>query len=194
MVGLAARAWVEGAEASSASAAILLAKDAELALPLLAQQLLPGWLVGFVLAGLFAATISTADSQVLACSAALTQDMFPEAKDSYVWVKASTLLVATIVLAIALTGGGVFDLIVLAWSSLAAGLGPLLILKSFGRHVDGRLGLAMMIGALPCCYGGSASNSQVPSTMHCHDVDVSLWCGQAVLAGSPSKDCKSYDR
>ena len=38
----------EGADASSVSAATILAKDAELALPLTAQQLLPGWLVGFV--------------------------------------------------------------------------------------------------------------------------------------------------
>ncbi|MGC6418456.1 MAG: sodium/proline symporter [Bradymonadia bacterium] len=192
MVGLAARAWVEGADASSASAATLLSKDAELALPLLAQQLLPGWLVGFVLAGLFAATISTADSQVLACSAALTQDMFPKVRDSYVWVKASTLLVATIVLAIALTGGGVFDLIVLAWSSLAAGLGPLLILKSFGRHVDGRLGLAMMIGALLTVllwrFGFKLTGAVYDALPAMLMGFIIYGVGRQFLAGSPSKD------
>lgn len=148
VVGLAARAWVEGGHAANLEAAALLTQDAELALPLLANDLLPSWLVGFVLAGLFAATISTADSQILSCSAALTQDIFPKASKSYALVKAGTLAVAAAVLAVALVGGSVFDLIVLAWSSLAAGLGPLLILRAFGRPVDGRLGLAMMLGAL----------------------------------------------
>ena len=148
LVGLAARAWVDGGGSGTESAAALLAQDAELALPLLAHGLLPAWLVGFVLAGVFAATISTADSQVLSCSAALTQDIFPSASSRYGWVKAGTLCVTAVVLGIALTGGSVFDLIVLAWSSLAAGLGPLLILRAFGRPVDGRLGLAMMVSAL----------------------------------------------
>ena len=148
LVGLAARAWVDGGAGGHIEAQQLLASDAELALPLLASHLLPAWLVGFVLAGLFAATMSTADSQVLSCSAALTQDIFPSAAQSYSWVKVGTLTVAAIVLGIALNGGSVFDLIVLAWSSLAAGLGPLLILRAFGRSVDGRLGLAMMVGAI----------------------------------------------
>nr|MDJ0572945.1 sodium/proline symporter [Pleurocapsa sp. MO_192.B19] len=45
--------------------------DPELALLNLSQELLPGILVGVMLAGLFAATISTADSQILSCSAGL---------------------------------------------------------------------------------------------------------------------------
>ena len=44
--------------------------DPELALLDLSQSLLPAILVGVILAGLFAATISTADSQILSCSAA----------------------------------------------------------------------------------------------------------------------------
>ena len=55
----------------------LASADQELALPVLATQLLPSIFVGGILAGLFSATISTADSQVLSCSAALTQDINP---------------------------------------------------------------------------------------------------------------------
>ena len=47
--------------------------DPELALPYLSLDLLPAILVGVMLAGLFAATISTADSQILSCSAALRE-------------------------------------------------------------------------------------------------------------------------
>ena len=76
--------------------------DPELALLDLSQELLPGILVGVMLAGLFAATISTADSQILSCSAALTQDLFPGLAKSYKYAKIGTLLVTAIVLAIAL--------------------------------------------------------------------------------------------
>ena len=113
IVGLAARASLTGDIVS----------DPELALPLLAQNLLPAILVGLVLAGIFAATMSTADSQVLSCSAALTQDIFPRWKNHYGISKLSTVMVTLVVLTVALAGGSVFDLIVLAWSSLAAGLG-----------------------------------------------------------------------
>ena len=51
--------------------------DAELSLPRLSQMLLPDVAVGFLLAGLFTATISTADSQILSCTSALTQNFFP---------------------------------------------------------------------------------------------------------------------
>ena len=51
--------------------------DAELALPTMALELLPPVLVGLILAGVFAATMSTADSLVLSCSAALTHDLLP---------------------------------------------------------------------------------------------------------------------
>ena len=44
--------------------------------------------------------------------------------------------------------GSVFDLVVLAWSGLASGLGPLLVLRCFDREVPPRLAGAMIIGAL----------------------------------------------
>lgn len=47
----------------------------ERALPTLAVELLPSLLIGLMLAGLFSATMSTADSQILSCSAAITQDI-----------------------------------------------------------------------------------------------------------------------
>lgn len=118
--------------------------DAELALPVMATQLLPGVLVGLVLAGLFAATMSTADSQLLACSAALTQDLFPGMANNYRLVKLATLVMTGVVLMIALRGGTVFQLVVLSWSALASGLGPLLILRVFNRPLTPRVALLMM--------------------------------------------------
>lgn len=120
--------------------------DPELALLDLSQNLLPGILVGVILAGLFAATISTADSQILSCSAALTQDLFPGLARSYKFAKIGTLVVTVIVLVIALASNdSVFNLITFAWSILASGLGVLLIIRSFELPVATPTAIAMMI-------------------------------------------------
>ena len=123
--------------------------DAELALPVLASEYLPAVLVGLVLAGLFAATMSTADSQVLSCSAALTQDVFPGWRDSYVKSKVSTLVATMVILCIALLASeNVFGLVVMSWSTLGATLGPLMVVQAMRLPVTGRLALAMMLAGL----------------------------------------------
>ncbi|MEM8831513.1 MAG: sodium/proline symporter [Cyanobacteria bacterium P01_G01_bin.19] len=120
--------------------------DPELALLDLSQELLPEVLVGVMLAGLFAATISTADSQILSCSAALTQDLFPGLAKSYRYAKIGTLVVTALVLAFALTNNdSVFGLITFAWSILASGLGVLIILRSFEKPVSTPTAIAMMV-------------------------------------------------
>ena len=120
--------------------------DPELALPQMAVQLLPAILVGIILAGIFSAVISTADSQILACSAALTQDLFPGMGRSYRLVKIGTLIVTAIVMAIALTSNkNMFALGVFAWSALASGLAPILILRVFRLPLSSSLGVTMMV-------------------------------------------------
>ncbi|NEP26399.1 sodium/proline symporter [Moorena sp. SIO3I6] len=124
---------------------LLASGDPELALPYLSLKLLPVVLVGLMLAGLFSATMSTADSQILSCSAALTQDIFPAAAKSYQFAKVGTLTVTAVVLAIALLGNNnVFALVTFSWSALASGLGPLLILRVWQRPVNLTTAIAMM--------------------------------------------------
>ena len=123
--------------------------DAELALPTLASAYLPGVLVGLVLAGLFSATMSTADSQVLSCSAALTQDLFSSWSESYVKSKFATLLMAAVVLAIALFASqNVFALVTLSWSALGASLGPLLVVRAMQWRINTLAAAGMMAAGL----------------------------------------------
>lgn len=137
-VGLAARILIEGTPG-----------DTELALPILSGQLLPSVLVGLMLAGIFAATISTADSQVLACSAAVTQDIAPQVGHSYRRIKMATLGVTTFALVMALYGpDSVFKLVTMAWATLAAGLGPLMVVRVFGLRINAPTALAMMVGGV----------------------------------------------
>jgi sodium/proline symporter len=117
----------------------------EHALPALSLEILPAILVGLMLAGVFAATMSTADSQILSCSAAVTQDVFRGLQKHYWAAKGATLSVALLALGIALYAErGVFDLVLMAWSVLGATIGPLILLRVMGRVPPGWLAALMM--------------------------------------------------
>ncbi len=131
----------------------LLAQGAEMgpehALPLLSVELLPAGLVGLMLAGIFSATMSTADSQVLSCTAAITQDLFPSLRGNYRMAKYATLATGFVSLMIALYATqGVFDLVLMSWSILGASLGPLVIIRAWDRPVSQTLSLSMMFSGL----------------------------------------------
>lgn len=122
--------------------------DSELALPMLTKDLLPDVLVGFVLASLFAATMSTADSQILSCSAALTHDM-RLSRGRYWLTKAGTVFIAFLALLITLYGSeSVFQLVLVAWSALAAAFAPLITVYAFGAKPSQRTAFMMIIAGL----------------------------------------------
>ena len=129
-VGLYARAYMPDLLSIPLTEGLTEAQATELAMPEMARRLLPDILIGLTLAGLFAATMSTADSQILVCSGAITQDINPRWKNSYIAAKLATLAVTSLALAVALFAGqGVFALVLIAWSALGAGLGPPLLLR-----------------------------------------------------------------
>lgn len=121
-------------------------EDTELALPTMAANLLPDLGAGLVLAGLFAATISTADSLVLTCSAAVSRDLLPERWHSYGVTRLATLGTVLLALAIALLSNeSVFMLVLYAWSGMGSAFAPLLILYAFGRRPAQPVAVAMVI-------------------------------------------------
>lgn len=123
--------------------------DAELALPTLARDLLHPLAAGLVLAGLFAATISTADSLILSCSAALSRDLLPSRLQSFALTRAATLVVIVLALAIALYGSkSVFDLVIVAWAVLASAFAPLLLVYALGGRPPQWLAVAMVVLAI----------------------------------------------
>ena len=128
--------------------------DPELALPTMAQALLPPVLVGLTIAGIFAATMSTADSLVLACSSALTHDLLPGRLEKPSELKMVTLLVVALALAIALFGtSSVFVLVIFAWSGLASAFGPLLYVYARGARVSEPQAIVMVVTGLAAAMG-----------------------------------------
>ena len=122
--------------------------DPELALPTLARDLAPGILAGLILAGVFAASMSTADSQILSCSATLTHDLVPKQFHSLRLTRLGTVLVCATAFLIALYGeASVFTIVLVAWSALACVFGPILIVYSFGgRPSESTVIVMMMVG------------------------------------------------
>ena len=127
--------------------------DPELGLPMLAMGTMPAIGIGMILASIFAATMSTADSQVLACTAAITDDIKPEWREDHKTTKKVTLVVAAFATAISIGGlyipGGdsVFKLVVLAVYGLGSIFVPLLIIRWAGFKPDSTHSIVMMVSA-----------------------------------------------
>ena len=128
--------------------------DPELGLPMMAMETLGPFWVGLILASIFAATMSTADSQVLACTAAITDDIIPKWSQNHAMTKIVTLLVALLATTISIAGqyipGGdsVFALVVLAVYGLGGIFIPMLTIRWMGYEPDTFHSIVMMVSAL----------------------------------------------
>jgi Na+/proline symporter len=131
------------------------ADGAQTGLPELAMNELSPFLGGVILASIFAATMSTADSQVLACTAAITDDVRPEWSQDHKTTKKVTLAVAIFATLISLVGqqfpgfgDSVFSLVVLAVYGLGGIFVPMILIRMMGYEPDTPHSIMMMIAAM----------------------------------------------
>ena len=123
--------------------------DSELALPLLSLEILPPVLIGLILAGVFSASMSTADSQILSCIACISRDIFSIKLTQLKLTKRITLCLTIVILLIAIFApGNVFSLVLIAWSGLASAFAPLLILYVCKHRVSEKLAVTMALTGL----------------------------------------------
>lgn len=118
----------------------------------LIQDVVNPWIGGILLAAILAAVMSTADSQLLVASSALSEDFYRtflhrEASDSHLlWVGRFTVVgVAIVAYLLALQGGSVLDLVSYAWAGFGAAFGPVIILSLFWRGMNRVGALAGMV-------------------------------------------------
>ncbi|UGY94592.1 sodium/proline symporter PutP [Streptomyces gobiensis] len=122
----------------------------------LTQQLLNPWIAGILLAAVLAAVMSTADSQLIVSSTALTEDFYRaflnrRASDAtLVWVgRGTVIVVAVVAYMIALGGGAVLDIVAYAWAGFGAAFGPVVVLSLFWPRMTGAGAMAGIVtGAL----------------------------------------------
>jgi sodium/proline symporter len=117
------------------------------------QEVANPWIAGILLAAVLAAVMSTADSQLLVASSALSEDFYRtflnrEASDNVLlWVgRITVVLVAIVAYVLALGGGSVLDLVAYAWAGFGAAFGPLIIMSLFWRKMNRWGALAGMVG------------------------------------------------
>jgi sodium/proline symporter len=115
--------------------------------------LLPAFIGGIVLSGILASTMSTADSQLLAASSSVTNDIltnvfhirFSDKKLMYI-ARASLFIIAFISIIIAWNPDSyVFKIVSFAWAGFGASFGPVTILALFWRRSNKEGALAGMI-------------------------------------------------
>ena len=127
--------------------------DPEKVMPFLASFLLPAWLAGILISGAIAAMMSTADSQLLVSTSAISEDIYHQminkqaSQKSLVRIsRVSTLLIGIVAFILALTAHEfVYDLVLYAWAGLGAAFGPGLLLSLWWKRTTGWGVLAGMI-------------------------------------------------
>ena len=117
--------------------------DTENLYPVLAQQHLQPVLFGMVIASIFAAIMSTADSQLLVAASAIVRDLYEKIIFSHKKISHRKLVIysriVVIILVILALGMGlmaqrqIFWLVLIAWAGLGAAFGPTSILALFWR-------------------------------------------------------------
>ena len=113
-------------------------KDSEIIMPLLAQTLLPGWLAGLLISGAVAAMMSTADSQLLVSTSAISEDLGINAikkrkeSDTLLNTRIITVLLGIFAYIVAMyseySGNTIFSIVSFAWSGLGSSFGPAVLL------------------------------------------------------------------
>ncbi len=137
LIGMVGRAFIHSVD-------MLPNADPENLFPVLAHQHLPAVLFGVVVAAIFAAIMSTADSQLLVAASTVVRDVYEkvirkgEPLTQRTLVVLSRLVVTVLVVVALLLGWAadelVFWLVLFAWAGLGAALGPTSILALFWRR------------------------------------------------------------
>jgi SSS family solute:Na+ symporter len=135
-IGLAGRAWFPELD-------MLPASDTENLFPLLAREQLHPVLFGVVLASIFAAIMSTADSQLLVAASSVVRDIYDKIirKGDEIPQKRLVLMSRLVVLVLVLVSlvfgylaeDLVFWLVLFAWAGLGASIGPASIMALYWK-------------------------------------------------------------
>ncbi len=104
--------------------------------------ILPALMAGIILAGILASTMSTADSQLLAASSSVSQNILQDTMRLNLSPKTSMLIARGTVVIIAILGvviardpnSSVFGIVSFAWAGFGAAFGPVIICSLFWKR------------------------------------------------------------
>ena len=116
--------------------------------------ILPALVAGVILAGILAATMSTADSQLLAAASSMSQDLLQDFFGVKMSRKASIIVARCTVVLVAAVGvllawnpdSSVFRVVSFAWAGFGAAFGPAMLLALLWKRANKWGALAGMLG------------------------------------------------
>lgn len=112
---------------------------------MLARAIVPGLLSGVLISAIMAASMSTADSQLLASSSAFASDIYKtaikkDASDKKVLlvgrIAVAVILAVALVIALLPGTGGIMDLVSNAWAIFGSAFGPVILLSLYFRRLN----------------------------------------------------------
>lgn len=138
LVGMVGRAYFE------AQGGIPAGFDAEHIFIFLAGDMFVPIIAGLLYAAVMAAIMSTADSQLLVASSAITNDLLGKSKrfnfeaKALMWIsRGIVIVIAALALMLALFGGSnIMSLVSYAWAGFGAAFGPLMILSLYWKRMN----------------------------------------------------------
>ena len=127
--------------------------DPEQIMPYMTKALVPAWLAGILISGAIAAMMSTADSQLLVSTSAISRDIYhqmmrKDAPDKRLVLisRVATLVIGVIAFMLALSAQSlVYWLVLYAWAGLGSSFGPALLTTLWWKKVTKQGVLAGMI-------------------------------------------------
>ena len=146
-------------------------KDTEIAMPLLAETLLPAWIAGLLISGAVAAMMSTADSQLLVSTSAISEDLglnkiiSTTKSDKLTSTRYITIILGLFAYVTAMyseySGDTIFGIVSFAWSGLGSSFGPVIILSLWWNKTSRKGVIAgLLTGSIVTIIWGSSDYLQ----------------------------------
>ncbi|MDD3057927.1 MAG: sodium/proline symporter PutP [Sphaerochaeta sp.] len=118
------------------------------------QKIFPTFIAGFFLCAILAASMSTADSQLLVASSAFSKDVYKailrkDASDKETLLVSRITVVVITIIAIFLAmdpNSSIFDVVSYAWAGFGATFGPVILASLFWRKATKNGAVAAMVG------------------------------------------------
>lgn len=118
------------------------------------QKIFPTFIAGFFLCAILAASMSTADSQLLVASSAFSKDVYKallrkDASDKETLLVSRITVVVITIIAIFLAmdpNSSIFDVVSYAWAGFGATFGPVILASLFWRKSTKNGAIAAMVG------------------------------------------------
>jgi sodium/proline symporter len=134
----------EGLIGPGAMARLAADKGHELIFPVIVNAFMPAVIAGFLLSGAISAMMSTAASEIILCSSAISEDLYGNyakrkmAQKKELWFnRMITLLVGLVAFFLALRpSDSIFKMVSYAWSGIGSSFGPAILLVLFWKRIS----------------------------------------------------------